>query len=94
MFLKKTALELVNFLVTAGRLLCLLTLDLVYPWSARIAQFVGHRTCDLQVTDLSPIWAPPRSDLRQATCTCMALSTSSVFCYSLASGMDMLCLGR
>jgi len=48
--------------------------------------FTGHRTCNLQVADLSPGWPPLRSN-----CTCM--STSSIIWYQ-SRGSDALRLWK
>ena len=39
------------------------------------------RASDLEVAGSSPGWAPLRSDLGQATYTCVPLSPSSIICY-------------
>ena len=46
-----------------------------------MAILVAHRTCDLQVAGSSPLWAPLRSGLAQATYTCVSLSPSSIIWY-------------
>ena len=42
-----------------------------------VALLLGHLTCDLQVADSIPGWAPLRSGLGQATYTCVPLTPSS-----------------
>jgi len=47
---------------------------------------VGRRTCDLQVAGSSPSSAPLRRGLRQATCTRVPLSPSSITWYRSKGG--------
>ena len=46
-----------------------------------MALLVGHCTCDVHVTGLSPGWAPLRTGLGQANYTCVPLSSSSIIWY-------------
>jgi len=46
-----------------------------------VALLAVHQTCDLQVAGSSRGWAPLRSGLGQAPCTCMPLSPSSIIYY-------------
>ena len=41
-----------------------------------VTPLAGQRTCDSQVADSTPEWAPSRSGLGQATYTCVPLSPS------------------
>ena len=58
-------------------------------WSDEwVALLAGQRTCDSQVTGLSPGWAPLCSGLlqAQATYTCVPLSPSSIIWYQPGDG--------
>ena len=46
-----------------------------------VALSIRRRTCDLQIADSSPGWAPLRSGLGQTTYTCVPLSPSSIIWY-------------
>jgi len=45
------------------------------------ALLAGQQTCDLQLTGLSPSWAPLHGGLGQVTYTCVSLSPSSIILY-------------
>ena len=47
----------------------------------KVALLEGYWTCNSQVMDSSPGWAPARDGLGQATYTCVPLSPSSILWY-------------